>query len=153
MDSSTSSPCSRSPVPASRFLQVGINPSIGPIRCTTTCEIGKRPRTIFQSARDKELAHTRELYRQEQLVEHENCRKQLVSSSEYSTALDIKDCVLQVQRLCLRDLAVKENHIKGFAGLPDAITTDLEKSYKEVDRVVSALHCRERRSDRLNGVS
>lgn len=153
MDPSTSAPCSRSPVPASRFLQVGINPSIGPIRCTMTCEIGKRPRTIFQSARDKELAHTRKLHRQEQLVEHKKRRKQLVPSSEYSTALDIKECLLQVQKLCLKDLAVKENHIKGFAQLPGGITTDLEKSHKEVDRVINVLHGPERRSDHHNDVS
>ena len=47
--------------------------------------------------------------------------------------LDVKECVLQVQNLCLRDFAVDENHLKGFAQLPDAITADLEKSHQEVE--------------------
>jgi hypothetical protein len=60
----------------------------------TTREIGKRPRTIFQSARDKEFADARELYRQKQLVEYEKRSEQLIPGSEYLTALDIKECVL-----------------------------------------------------------
>jgi hypothetical protein len=58
-----------------------------------------------------------------------------------------------MQKLCLKDLAIKENHLQGFARLPDAVTIDLEKSYKEVDRIVKALHYRERGSDRLNDIS
>ena len=65
------------------------------------------------------------------------------SPSEYSTALDIKECVLQVQKLCLRDLALEENHVKGFTRVQDANTIVLEKSHKEVDRVINALHLRE----------
>ena len=135
----------RSPVPPSRFLTIGISPGIGPIICTTIREVGKRPRTIFQSTRDKELADARELHRQQQLVEHKKRSERVAASSEYSTALDIKECLLQVQKLCLKDLAVEENHIKFFAQLPHATTIDLEKSHREVGRVVNALHCRERR--------
>lgn len=136
----------RFPTPTSQFLQLDINPSIGPVSCTTTREIGKRPRSIFQSARDKELAHARESYRQEQVVDHGERNEQSVPSSEYSTARDIKECVLQVQKLCLRDLAVEENHVKGFTQIHNANTIDLEKSHKEVERVINALHLRERKA-------
>lgn len=145
MDSSTPTQRPRSPVPISRFLKTGIDPSIGPVRFTTTREMGKHRRTIFQSVRDKKLADARELYRQVQLGEHEKLSEQFVPGSEHSTAMDIKECVLQVQKVCLRDLAVEENHLKGFTRIPGAITIDLEKSYKEVERVINALHLRERK--------
>ena len=96
MDSPTPTLRLRSAKATSRLLKIGINPSIGPVKCTTTREIGKRPRTIFQSGRDKELMDARELYRQEQLVDHDRRSEQSVPSSEYSTALDIKECVLQM---------------------------------------------------------
>jgi hypothetical protein len=86
-------------------------------------------------------------------MEYEKYSEQLVPGSEYLTALDIKECVLYVQKLCLRDLAIKENHLKSFARLPHGVTIDLEKSHKEVDRIVKALHYRERGCDRLNDIS
>ena len=62
-------------------------------------------------------------------------------------ALDIKKCVLDVQKLCLKDLAVEENHVKDLARIPGATTIDLEKNHKEVERVITALRCRERGTD------
>ena len=78
MDSPTPTLRLRSAKAISRLLKIGINPSIGPVECTTTREIGKRPRTIFQSARDKELVDARELYGQEQLVDHDRRSEQSV---------------------------------------------------------------------------
>ena len=132
---------------ASRFLKVGIHPSTGPIRYTTPHEAGKRPRTTFQSDRDKELARARETYRQGKLAEREKRRQQITSNPDYSMALDIKKCVLDVQKLCLKDLAVEENHVKDLARILGATTIDLEKNHKEVERVIMALRCRERRTD------
>ena len=62
-------------------------------------------------------------------------------------ALDIKKCVLDVQKLCLKDLAVEENHVKDLARILGATTIDLEKNYKEVERVIVALRYRERRTN------
>ena len=132
---------------ASRFLKVGINPSTGPIRYRMTHEAGKRPRTTFQSDQDKELARARDMYRQEKLAEREKRRQQMTSNPDYSMGLDIKKCVLDVQKLCLKDLAVEENHVKDLARIRGATTIDLEKNHKEVERVITALDCRERETD------
>ena len=132
---------------ASRFLKVGTNPSTGPIRYITTHEAGKRPRTTFQSDQDKEVACEREMYYQEKLAERDKRRRQMTSNPDYSMALDIKKCVLDVQKLCLEDLAVEENHIKDLARIPGATIIDLEKNHKEVERVITALRCRERETD------
>lgn len=79
-------------------------------------------------------------------MDHEKRNEQSVPSSDYSTAWDIKECVLQVQKLCLRDLAVEENHVKGFTQIHNANKIDLEKSHEEVERVINALHLRERKA-------
>jgi len=59
---------------------------------------------------------------------------------DYSMALSVQQCAKDVQQLCLKDLAVEENHLKELARIPGATTIDLEKSRKEVERVVRVLH-------------
>lgn len=131
-------------IPPSRFLRVGINPRIGEIRCTTTYETGKRPRTIFQSDQDRDLACAREKYRQEKLEERKKRREQSTSNPEHSTAVNIKECLLEVQTLYMKQLAAKENHVKEVAKIPGATTIEFEKNRKEVERVIEALWSRER---------
>ena len=143
MNTSKSTGRPRSPPPTSRFLKIGISPYIGTIKHTTTEKTGIRRQTIFQSHRDSDLATARETYRREKLAEREKRKIQSTSDLERSKALDIKNCVLEVQKLCLKDLAVEENHVKEFARIPGASTIDLEKSHEEVERVITALHRRQ----------
>ena len=126
---------------------MSINPSIGPVNRTTAHEGAKRLGNIYQSARNKELAHDRERYCQEQLAKHKKRSEDLAFNSEYSTALDIKECVLQVQKLCLRDLAAEENHVNDLVRIAGEPMIDLDKNHKEVERVINALRHREQRSD------
>lgn len=138
---------SRSLIPTSRFLRMSINPNIGSINYTTAHEEGNCLGNVYQSARNKELAHGRERYCQEQLAKHKIRSEDLAFSSEYSTALDIKKCVLQVQKLCLRDLAAEENHVNNLARIAGEPMIDLDKSHKEVERVINALRHREQKSN------
>jgi len=127
-----------------RFLKIGINPSIGPIRLTKTHEPGKRPRTIFQSDRDKELVCERETYSRERLAERDERRKQLASNPDHPMAVNIKECLLEVQQVYLNQLAAEENHVTRVAEIPGAYTIDFEKNRKEAERVVERLWCSER---------
>lgn len=138
---------SHSPESTSRFLKIGISPSIGPIRCTTTHETGKRPRTTFQSDRDKELACARETYRQEKLAERDERRKQSASNPAHSMVLNIKECLLEVQQLYLKQLAAEENHVTEVAKMPGVPTIEFEKNRKEVERVIEGLWSPERTPD------
>ena len=138
---------SHSPRPTSRFLKLGINPSIGPIRSTTTHDTGKRPRTTIQSDQDKELANARETYRREKLAERDKRREQSASNPEHSTALNIKECILGVQELYLKQLATEENHVKGIAKISGASTIEFEKSRKEVEKVIEELWSPEHTAD------
>ena len=90
----------------------GVSPSIGVIKRTTTHETRRRPRTTLQSVRDKEPARTKEDYRQQRLAEHDERRGQLGSDTEHSTALNIKELVLEVYALHVRQLAAEENYVK-----------------------------------------
>ena len=108
-------------------------------RCTTTHEPGKHPRTTFQSDRDKEPAYAREMYRQGKLAEHDERRKQLVSNPDHSTALDIKECVLEVKQLYSKQLAAEENQMKDVTKIPGALIIEFEKSQKEVEGFIEGL--------------
>jgi hypothetical protein len=154
MESPKSTLQSLSPKLTPRFLKIGINPSIGPIRLTKTHEPGKRPRTIFQSDRDQILAGERETYRREKLAERDKRRKQLASNPDHPTAVNIKECLLEVQQVYLNQLAAEENHETGVADIPGAPTIDFEKNRKEAERVIERLWSSERSlNDHKNLVS
>jgi len=144
MESPKSTHQSPSPEITSRFLKIGINPSIGPIRLTKTHEPGKRPRTIFQSDRDKELACERETYRRERLAERDERRKQSASNPDHPMAVNIKECLLEVQQVYLNQLAAEENHVSEVAEIPGAHALDFEKNRKEAERVLERLWSSER---------
>ena len=139
MESPKSTLQSRSPELTPRFLKIGINPSIGPIKLTKTHEPGERPRTIFQSDRDQKLAGERVTYRREKLAEHDERRKQLASNPDHPMAVNIKECLLEVQQVNLNQLAAEENHVIGVAEIPGAHTIDVEKNRKEAERVIERL--------------
>lgn len=144
MESPKSTLQSHSPEFTSRFLKIDFNPSIGPIRLTKTHEPGKRPRTIFQSDRDKELACERDTYRREKLVKRDECRNQSASNPDHSMAVNIKECLLEVQLVYLNQLAAEENHVTEVAEIPGAHAIDFEKNRQEIERVVERLWSSER---------
>lgn len=144
MDSLNSSAQTPSSEPISRFLMLGVNPDIGVIRRTTIREAGRRPRTTFQSDQDKDITRNREVYRRERLAERDERWGQLASDPEHSTALNVKECVLEVYALYVQQLAAEENHMKGVAKILGTPTVEFEKNRKEVERVIEALWSQER---------
>ena len=104
-----------------------------------TCDANGRCRTIFQSDQDKELTCARELYRQGQVEQRENCKEHSISNPDYMTGLNIKECVLDVQALYLKQLAAEENHVKGVAKILGSETIDLKENKEEVTKVIKVL--------------
>lgn len=121
------------------FLKIDISLCIRPIKCTTTHEIRKRFRKTFQSNQDKKLTCAQEMYCQKRLTEHNKCRKLLAFNPDHLMALNIKECLLKVQQLYLKQLAAKENHVKRVAKILCALTIEFEKNQKEVKRVIEGL--------------
>ncbi len=130
--------------PSSRFLKIGISPSIRPIRLTKTSGPGKHPRQIFQSDRDKEVACERETYRREKLTERDERRQKSAPNPEHAMAVNIKECLLEVQQVYLNQLAAEENHTTEVANIPGAHAIDFEKDRQEAERVVEKLWSSER---------
>jgi hypothetical protein len=123
----------------SRFLEIEISHNIGFIECTITRNANGCSRTIFQSDRDKALARKRELYRQKQIEKHKKHKKQSIFNQEYSTGLNIKECVLNIQALYLKQLVVEENHVREFAKIPGSEIISLKKNIKEVEKILQEL--------------
>ena len=144
MDSPKSAIQPLSTGPTSRFLKTGINPTIGPIRLTKIHGPGKRPRTMFQSDRDKEIECERETCRREKLAERDERRHPSASSPDHSMAVNIKESLLEVQQIYLSQLAAEDNHVTEVAEIPGVHAIDFEKNRREAERVVERLWSSER---------
>ena len=73
------------------------------------------------------------------------------SDTEHSTALNIKELVLEVYALNVRQLAAEENHVK-VDKTQGTSTVEFEKNRGEVERVIEALWSQERPFDHGNDV-
>lgn len=114
------------------------------MRLTNIHEPGKRPRTMFQSDRDTEVACEREMCRREKLAEHDVRRQQSASNPDHSMAVNIKGCLLEVQKVYLNRLAAEDNNVTGVAEIPGAHAIDFEKNRREAESVVERLWSSER---------
>jgi hypothetical protein len=120
------------------FLKIEICHSIKFIKCTIR-DVNRRFEITFQSDRDKKLARERELYRQKQIEKQKKRKEQSIFNSKYSTDLNIKECVLNVQAIYLKQLVVEENHVKEFAKISDSEIIDLKKNKKEIEKFLQEL--------------
>lgn len=62
-------------------------------------------------------------------------------------ALNIKECLLEVQQLYLKQLAAEENHVIEVVKIPGTPTIKFKKNRKEVERVIEGLWSLERTPD------
>ena len=59
-------------------------------------------------------------------------------------AVNIKECLLEVQQVYLNQLATEENHVTEVAEIPGVQAIDFEKNRREAERVVERLWSSER---------
>jgi hypothetical protein len=123
---------------SSFFLKIEICHNIKFIRCTIR-DVNRRFKITFQSDRDKKLAHERKSYRQKQIEKQKKRKKQSIFNSKYSTNLNIKECILNVQAIYLKQLVVEKNHVKEFAKISDSEIINLKKNKKEIEKVLQKL--------------
>lgn len=64
-----------------------------------------------------------------------------------SQVKDIKECILRVQTLYLKQLAAEDNHVQDVAKIPGVSTIEFGKNRKEVERVIETLWSQERTAD------
>ena len=102
-------------------------------------ESGIRCRRKFISTQDAEIRKRRELRHQNTVKRRGRLEELAHSDPEYAKALDIKECMLEVQGMLLGKLAAEENHFKGLAVLPSFSITDFEERIREIEDVIQAL--------------
>jgi hypothetical protein len=120
-------------------LVIRVNASRGKTGSQACRRVRTCSRGYLQSTEDghtlRKKLHLQKRTNQRQLKEN------LASNSEYLQALDVKECVLEVQAVILGKLAAKENRLKGFSDVPEVKLTQASfaERVKEVQDALSML--------------
>ena len=116
----------------------GLNASRGP-RPATEHRKTNRSRRKWKAIQQEEIEKGKELRLQNWAKRRERLNELSALNPEISTALDIKECLLEVQATLIGKLAVKENHVKGLMETSDSSEIDFDEMVKDVEEAVRAL--------------
>jgi len=116
----------------------GLNASGGP-RPATEYRKTDRPRRKWQATQYEEIQKGKQLRVQNWAKRRERLDELSASNPEVLKALDMKECMLEVQGMLLGKLAVKENHIKGLVETPDPSEIKFDEMVKDVEEAIRAL--------------
>ena len=132
-------PCSTPPP-----IMIQVNASKGLKGSTTHYRIKSRPRRKFPGCEDglrmaEAVRRGKQLYLQKRAKQREQVEKQSALNLEYLEALDVKECMLEIQSLTLGKLAADENHVKGVAEIPGLVIINFAERVKEVEEALTML--------------
>jgi len=116
----------------------GLNASRGP-KPATEHRKTDRPRRKWKAIQHEEIQKGKELRLQNWAKRRERLDELSALNPEISKALDIKECLLEVQATLIGKLAVKENHIKGLMETPDPSEIKFDEMVKDVEEAIRAL--------------
>jgi hypothetical protein len=87
------------------------------------------------------LKWRKELHLQKRANQREQLEENVASNLEYLQALDVKECVLEVQAVILGKLAAEENRLKGFSDVleVDSTQTSFAERVEEVEEALLML--------------
>ena len=97
-----------------------------------------RIKSHFSNTED-ELKQKKELHLQRRAKEHQQLEEQSVTNLEYLKALNIKECMLEIQSVMLEKLAAEENHLKDLAEVPGLVFLNFDERVKEVEEALTML--------------
>ncbi len=117
---------------------LGLNASRGP-RPATEHKNTDRPRRKWQATQHEEIQKGKELRVQNWAKRRERLDELSALNPEVLKALDMKECMLEVQGMLLGKLAVKENHIKGLVETPDPSEINFDEMVNDVEEAIRAL--------------
>jgi len=139
MSQSTSTPHPH-PSPADTPLRpkLGLNASRGP-RPAIEHRNTDRPRRKWQATQHEEIQKGKELRFQNWAKRRKRLDELSALDPETSKALDIKECLLEVQAILIGKLAVKENHVKGLVETPDPSETNFDEMVEDIEESIRAL--------------
>jgi len=98
-----------------------------------------RPRRKWKAIQHEEIQKGKELRLQNWAKRRERLDEVSALNPEISKALDIKECLLEVQATLIGKLTVKENHTKGLVETPDPSEINFDEMVKDVEEVIRAL--------------
>ena len=98
-----------------------------------------RPRRKWQATQDEEIQKGKELCLQNWAKRRERLDELSASNPEILKALDIKECLLEVQAALLGRLAAEENHIKGLVETFEPSDINFDERVNEVEEAIQAM--------------
>jgi hypothetical protein len=87
----------------------------------------------------RELQRRRELHLRRRAAQYENLEDQPTSVQDYLKALDITECLLEVQAMFMRKLANEENRLKALADGHTLSLAEFDELVKEVEGSIQAM--------------
>ena len=98
-----------------------------------------RPRRKWQAIQDEEIQKGKELRVQNWAKRCERLEELSALNPEILKAIDMKECLLEVQAALLGRLAAEENHIKGLEETSEPSDINFEERVKEVEEAIRAM--------------
>ena len=117
---------------------LGLNASRGP-RPATEHKETKRPRRKWQATQDEEIQKGKKLRVQNWAKRRERLNELFALNLEVLKALDMKECMLEVQGMLLGKLAVEENRLKGLAKDLDPSIANFDERIQEIEEVIRSV--------------
>ncbi len=105
----------------------------------TEHEKSNRPRRKWRATQDEGIQKGKELRCQNWAMRRKRLDKLSAVNPELSKAVDMKECMLEVQGMLLGKLAAEENRLKGLAETPSRPITDFDERVKEVEEVIQSM--------------
>lgn len=88
---------------------------------------------------DKEIQKGKELRCQNWAKRCERLNELSALNPELSKALDMKECMLEVQGMLLGKLTAEKDRLKGLAETPSRPIADFDERVKEVEEVIQSM--------------
>ena len=120
-------------------MKFSFNARRGSNNFTTENGNKRRFRRKFQSTQAEEIQEGKEQRHQNMTKRQERLKVLSASKSDYLRSLDMKECMLEVQRMLVGKLAAEANHFKGLTVISELSITDFDERVKEVAEVIQAL--------------
>ena len=98
-----------------------------------------RPRRKWQATQDEEIQKGKELRVQNWVKRRERLNEMSALNPEVLKALDVKECMLEVQGMLLRKLAAEGNRLKGLAEDSGPPIANFDERVQEVEEVIRSM--------------
>jgi len=95
-----------------------------------------RPRRKWQTAQNEEIQKGKKLRVQNWAKRRERLNELSVLNSKVLKALDMKECMLKMQRMLLGKLAAEENRLKGLAENSGSPIANFDERVQEIEEVI-----------------